>query len=75
MRHKKMSLPTPKAARAAAGISQRELARRVPTTQATVNRCEQQGRYPRQGALKAAYLRALSVVDPSVTPNVQPVLA
>lgn len=64
MRHKIMTaLPAPAAARAKTGISQRELARRVPTTQATVNRCERLKTYPRQRALRAAYLAALGLSE------------
>lgn len=55
------SVPTPKEARAAAQITQRELAKRVPTTQKTVNLAEQTGRYPRQLALRQAYLKALGL--------------
>lgn len=55
--------PTPKQARALAGMSQRELARRVPCTQATVNRVEQLGRFPRTPAVRAAYLKALGLIE------------
>lgn len=63
MRLKNKSLLDPKTARAAAGLTQRELADLVPTTQSTVNKCEQLGSYPRQRALRAAYLRALGLTE------------
>lgn len=64
-RLKVKSLPKPKDARAALGISQRELARRVPTTQASVFRFEKEGHYPKHRALRAAYLAALGLAEES----------
>lgn len=59
--HHKQRLPHPAKARAAKGLTQRALATLVPTTQVTVFRCEQSGRYPSHRALRAAYLRALGL--------------
>jgi transcriptional regulator with XRE-family HTH domain len=69
MRHKNMTArsaqgnPSPKAARTAKGLSQRALATLVPTSQMTVWKCENEARYPKHRALRAAYLAALGLTE------------
>ena len=69
MRHMNMTArsargnPSPKSARAAKGLTQRQLAALVPCTQCTVFRIEKQGRYPRTKSIRAAYLAALGLTE------------
>lgn len=63
MRQKKVSLPHPRAAREAKGLSQRELAALVPTTQSSVFKWEKDGTYPKHASLRAAYMRALGLAE------------
>ena len=62
-RAKPVSLPHPKKAREAKGLTQRQLAELVPTTQCGVFRCERSGTYPKQVHLRAAYLKALGLSE------------
>jgi transcriptional regulator with XRE-family HTH domain len=61
MRPKNKSLPHPRKAREARGLSQRELAALVPTTQSSVFKWEKDGTYPKHASLRSAYLRALGL--------------
>ena len=63
---KSKKLPSPVKARAAKGLTQRQLAALVPTAQCTVFRIEKSGKYPAHAALRAAYLSALGLSEKAV---------
>jgi ribosome-binding protein aMBF1 (putative translation factor) len=63
---KTAAMPSPKAARQSRGLSPRELADRVPCAMSTVYVCEGRRSYPKNRALRSAYLRALGLDQQAV---------
>jgi hypothetical protein len=63
VKHKPAKLPHPKKARVAAGLKWRALAAAVPCSSGTISTCERTGQYPRQRAIRAAYLAALHLTE------------
>lgn len=61
MKQKPAKLPHPRKARISAGLKWRALADKAQVSTATISACEKSGKYPRQRAIRAAYLRALGL--------------
>ena len=57
------NLPHPRKAREALGLSQRALAKLIPTTQSSVCQWETAGCYPKHASLRAAMLRVLGLAS------------
>ena len=73
--HPATPLPDPRAARLAKGYSVRALAKLAGIGSSTVSRCERDGTWPEQLAVRRAYLAALELVEPPApvgTPEVAP---
>ena len=59
-------IPSPKAARKAAGLRQVDVASKAGVSMSTVVRAELTGKYPRSIAVKNAYMNALGVGSQAV---------